>query len=154
MGLVVVGSETQYSPYIFCAEQDSVILWIKWPHIDNPYTDKLPVRLYKRYITNCIAIICSITIRISTREEASVQPTARKKILRFFNELAGMQHSVVATTDTTVTFKIHMTQAQLAEFLGMGRPTLLEELRKLEEDGTLYRRKLKKNTYFTLIRNK
>jgi CRP-like cAMP-binding protein len=154
MGLIVAISNTQISTYMFCAEHDStVILWIQWPHINNPATDKLPVPLYKRYITNCFAIAADITIITSTRAESSVQPSVRKKIHRFFHEMAEMPHSVVATTDTTVTFILDMTQEQLAEFLGISRPKLLIALSDMEKNGMIRRKKFNSKTYYTINKN-
>ncbi|MDR0886033.1 MAG: Crp/Fnr family transcriptional regulator [Clostridiales Family XIII bacterium] len=128
-GIIIASSRTQILPYMYTAEQDSVILWFDWKTLKEVDFSKIPMTIHNTLLDNIFASIANDAIRTDVKAEVRGQRTVREKILRFLNEMAEKKGSN--------TFTLDMTQPKFAEYLCVTRPTLNIELVKLREDGII-----------------
>lgn len=113
------------------AAEDSHILFMNWERLVTTCAKNCDA--HRRIIRNLLSISASNTLAQITRMMHTAPRTIRERLLSYLSEQAAMNGSA--------SFYIPFTRQQLADYLGVDRSALSNELSKMQKEGLISFRK-------------
>lgn len=113
------------------AAEDSHILFMNWERLVTTCGKNCDA--HRRIIRNLLSISASNTLAQITRMMHTAPRTIRERLLSYLSEQAAMNGSP--------SFRIPFSRQQLADYLGVDRSALSNELSKMQKEGLISFRK-------------